>query len=85
MPGCRPFADEEIPRILAELDRQHWGLRNRALLILGLKTGFRIAELLSAKVGDFLTEDALRDVEKAQNQPNPPAILLPDDSLQPQV
>jgi integrase len=51
MKGCRPLSDAEI----ALIRRSFGGVyanRDRALFILGLKSGFRISELLSLRVGD---------------------------------
>jgi site-specific recombinase XerD len=51
MKGCRPLSEDEV-----ELIRQSfggtYGLRDRPLCVLGLKSGFRISELLSLRVGD---------------------------------
>jgi integrase len=51
MKGCRPLSEDEV-----ELVRQSfggtYGLRDRALFLLGLKSGFRISELLSLRVQD---------------------------------
>ena len=49
--GCRPLTEAEIQKAL-EAFQGRYALRNRALFIVGLKTGFRISELLSLRVGD---------------------------------
>jgi integrase len=46
--GCRPLQEDEIKAMLAALPT----VRDRALFVLGLKSGFRISELLSLKVSD---------------------------------
>ncbi|WP_461209939.1 tyrosine-type recombinase/integrase [Desulfocurvus sp. DL9XJH121] len=51
MAGCRPFDHHEIPLLLAEL-RGRWRARDRALVVVGCNSGFRISELLSLRVGD---------------------------------
>lgn len=48
MKGCRPLTDPEIVKMKESFVRS----RDKALFILGLKTGLRISELLSLKVGD---------------------------------
>lgn len=48
MTGCKPLSKIEQKAMLDQIA----SLRNRALLTLGLKTGFRIQELLSLKVED---------------------------------
>jgi site-specific recombinase XerD len=52
MRGCRPLLDGEIAQVLEELAKTRHPLRNQALFHLGLRTGFRISELLSLKVSD---------------------------------
>lgn len=47
MLGCRPLSEEEINSILSNLNN-----RDKTLFLLGLKTGFRVSELLSLKVKD---------------------------------
>jgi integrase len=51
MKGCRPLTEAEVTLV-----RQSFGgryaQRDRALFLLGVKSGFRISELLSLQVGD---------------------------------
>jgi integrase len=54
--GCKPLSDNEISRMTSVLDN----FRDRALFVLGLKTGFRISELLSIKVNDCMQYNALK-------------------------
>lgn len=51
MIGCRPLSDDELADVVAVLNGE-WGNRNKALVILGVTTGFRISELLSLKIRD---------------------------------
>ena len=51
MKGCRPLTDQEVA-VLTRSFGGTYALRDRALFVLGIKTGFRIAELLSVRVGD---------------------------------
>lgn len=48
MSGCRNLTNAEIELFLNNLERQ----RDRTLFVLGIKTGFRITELLSIKIKD---------------------------------
>jgi integrase len=48
MAGCRSFKKTEILEVLNNLS----SLRDRTLFLLGVKSGFRISELLSLKVSD---------------------------------
>jgi integrase len=52
MKGCRPLQDEELLLVSRSFGGTY-AARDRALFTLGVKTGFRIAELLSLRVGDI--------------------------------
>ena len=60
MKGCRPLTDDEIDQIIKflEFDSRKYPFRDTAMILLQIGTGFRIAGLLSIKVGDVY------DVEK---------------------
>ena len=49
MIGCKPLTDAELAAVTF---RGKFATRDRALFILGVKTGLRISELLSLRVGD---------------------------------
>jgi integrase len=49
MPGRKPLLENDEPLVIAAL--KDFSLRNQALIIFGLNTGFRITELLSLTVG----------------------------------
>ena len=49
MIGCRPLTDEEITQMLPVFK----SLRDRVMFLLGIKTGYRISELLSLKRRDL--------------------------------
>jgi integrase len=51
MKGCRALTADEVARV-SQAFRGTYAERDRALFILGIKTGFRISELLSLRVGD---------------------------------
>lgn len=51
MTGCRPLTDAEIVSVSGSFAGRH-AARDKALFVLGTKTGFRISELLSLKVQD---------------------------------
>lgn len=53
MKGCRPLDDDEIKQVANTLAGRY-ALRDRALFLLGVKSGFRISELLSLRVGDVI-------------------------------
>jgi site-specific recombinase XerD len=53
MAGRKPILENEEPGVHAAL--ANFGLRDQALITLGLNTGFRITELLSLNVGDVWT------------------------------
>src|SRR5262245_52278435 len=51
MRGCRPFTDAEVEVIQWSFSGRY-AARDRALFLVGVKTGFRITELLSLRVAD---------------------------------
>jgi integrase len=51
MQGSRPLTDQEIAQVLQQFTGEY-ATRNKALFITGVKTGFRISELLSLRVAD---------------------------------
>ena len=51
MKGCRPLTDEEIT-LVAKSFSGAYAARDKALFLLGCKSGFRISELLSLRIGD---------------------------------
>ena len=59
MKGCRPLTEDEVKAVAQKLlEQSHTnGFRNRLLFLLGCKTGFRIAELLSLRVKDVFAHD----------------------------
>jgi integrase len=50
MIGCPALSPKELKRALANLNGRH-ASRNRALVVLGVRSGLRISELLALKVG----------------------------------
>ena len=48
--GCRPWSDEELNRIVNACGGRY-ALRDRALVIVGAYTGFRVGELLAMTLG----------------------------------
>ena len=60
MKGCRPLSGQEVRDVIASV----WGTcasRDKALVILGTKSGFRISELLSLRIGDIVQAGQLVD------------------------
>jgi site-specific recombinase XerD len=51
MIGSRPLTSKEVANVLKTFSVTY-AARDRALFILGLKSGFRISEMLSPKVQD---------------------------------
>jgi site-specific recombinase XerD len=51
MNGCWLLSDEEV-QIISRSFGGTFGKRNKALFVVGYRTGFRISELLSLRVGD---------------------------------
>lgn len=55
MKGCRSLTDQEIDSVFNTLNNP----RDKALWILGVKTGLRISELLSLRIEDILEHDSI--------------------------
>ena len=51
MKGCRPLTEEEVGQVLAAFQGAN-AARERALFLLGVRSGFRISELLSLRLCD---------------------------------
>ena len=60
MSGCRNLSNAEI-QALTEGMTSRYALRDRALLILGIYTGYRISEMLSLIVADVWDGERVRD------------------------
>ena len=60
MKGCRPLSKEEETRVLKSF-KGKYAARDRAIFILGTKSGFRISELLSLKIGDVMSDRKMLD------------------------
>jgi integrase len=56
--GSRPFSEDEIKSIKDKLGGPY-ALRNRALFVLGNRSGFRISELLSLRVNQVMDTDII--------------------------
>lgn len=59
MKGCRPFTDIELDVIEGSYRgcRAFAEMRDAALLSFGVRSGYRISEILSLNIGDFINED----------------------------
>ena len=53
MRGCRPLSDPEVSRVMRNFQGRD-AARDRALFVLGVKSGFRISEMLGLQVRDLL-------------------------------
>jgi integrase len=51
MKGCRPLTDEEV-KLISQSFSGTFAKRNKALFVVGVRSGFRISELLMLRVGD---------------------------------
>src|SRR4029450_11837103 len=52
MKGCRPLTDTDVELMQASFGGRY-ATRDRALFLLGVKSGFRISELLSLRMGEI--------------------------------
>jgi integrase len=60
MKGCRPLTEDEAAEVLKSFGGTYAD-RDKALFMLGTKSGFRISELLSLRLGDVLQAGRLVD------------------------
>jgi integrase len=60
MKGCRPLTDEEVRQVLASFSGRY-AARDRAMFILGVKSGFRISEILSLRLQDAVQSGRMVD------------------------
>ena len=59
--GCRPLKDWEHEAIIAHVGGKY-PLRDAALIEFGIRTGFRLSEILSLRVGDIFRDGRILDV-----------------------
>lgn len=81
MKGCRPLEQSEIDLLLSNMTTP----RDKALFMLGIKTGFRISELLSIKVSDVFKFGRVSDCvyvarSKMKRKVEGRSIALHDDA-----
>lgn len=60
MKGCRPLTEAEVAAVMENFHGRYEA-RDRALFLLGLKSGFRISELLSLRIGDIVQHGKMVD------------------------
>ena len=60
MKGCRPLTDKEVEEIVQSFTGEY-SKRNKAMFILGVKSGFRISEILSLTIGDVVAKGSIID------------------------
>lgn len=60
MKGCRPLNDQEVKLVTMSFGGKY-ATRDKALLLLGLKSGFRISELLSLRLSDVFRAGRMVD------------------------
>lgn len=62
MPGmaCRALSKDEVIRVYNSITGLNFR-RNRALFFFGLYTGFRIGEILSARLGDIVDDKGIKE------------------------
>jgi len=77
MAGTRPLTSEEISQVLKHLDT----IRDKTMFILGIKTGFRIQELLSIKVDDVMKHGTIVDVVRVKRRFTKGKVISRDVAL----
>ena len=64
MAGCRALSNAEIQLVTAQFTNP----RDRALFILGIRSGFRISELLSLHVSDVFANGRVMDIARVERR-----------------
>jgi integrase len=83
MQGCRALTADEVVRV-SQAFRGTYAARDRALFVLGIKTGFPISELLSLRVDDvwqygrFVDHVAVQRRHMKQKRESRSVIVHPD-------
>jgi integrase len=67
MKGCRPLTDAEVS-LIAKSFGGTFAKRNKALFVVGHRTGYRISELLSLRVGDVMQHGKILDQISVQRR-----------------
>ncbi|MEW6326762.1 MAG: site-specific integrase [Thermodesulfobacteriota bacterium] len=67
MKGCRPLNDQEVKLVTMSFGGKY-ATRDKALFLLGLKSGFRISELLSLRLSDVLRAGRMADCVSVQRR-----------------
>ena len=55
MIGCRPLENDEVEHVIDAMQARPTCLRDQALFVIGITTGFRISEILSLRIRDVTT------------------------------
>ena len=50
---CRPLTKKEVPLITGVMDGK-WSLRNRAIIWIGISTGYRVNEIVTLRIKDVM-------------------------------
>jgi integrase len=67
MQGCRPLTDEEVDNVKRSFHGRY-RLRNRAFFLLGVRSGFRLSELLSLRIRDVWQHGGMVDAITVQRR-----------------
>ena len=67
MKGCRPLTTEEVDLVSKSFGGMY-AKRDTALFLLGVKSGFRISELLSLRLGDVIQRGRIVDRVRVQRR-----------------
>ena len=67
MKGCRPLTTEEVDLVSKSFGGTY-AKRDTALFLLGVKSGFRISELLSLRLGDVIQRGRIVDRVRVQRR-----------------
>lgn len=72
MSGCLPFTEDQVIQVYEYFGQKQNGIRNQALLLIGVTTGLRISDILNLKIKDvafknLIIKDLIRvKIQKTQ-------------------
>lgn len=74
MKKCRPLTEQEVGLLLAIIDDS----RDYLLFLMGIKTGYRISELLSLRVRDVLGDEITVKAKNTKTKKSHTVLVAPD-------
>lgn len=81
MIGCRPLSKSEVKKV----ERNLFILRDRCLFVLGVRSGFRVSELLSLRIKDVYANGGVLDMAKVARKNTKGRVMSRSVPLHPEA